>query len=177
MYWIHSPNDFAVFVYHFTCKTVFVPLGAKISEPYLPHQHFTRAQFAGPDLPGAQFAAPTFSRGPICRKKSPFATHRQGQNLYWLEPNWNMCSWGNGNGIGKQVVISFLWYKIIKFYLLLCLPSKISYRDLNSGMLWDPVTKTKFPSSLLVYQFHFHSTIYTYFDLILTNIILRRNLV
>ena len=63
MYWIHSPNDFAVFVYHFTCKTVFVPLGAKISEPYLPHQHFTRAQFAGPDLPGAQFAAPTFSRG------------------------------------------------------------------------------------------------------------------
>ena len=57
MYWIHSPNDFAVFVYHFTCKTVFVPLGAKISEPYLPHQHFTRAQFAGPDLPGAQFAA------------------------------------------------------------------------------------------------------------------------
>ena len=87
MHWIHSANDFAVFVYHFTCKTVFVPLGAKISEPYLPHQHFTRAQFAGPDLPGAQFAAPTFSRGPICRKKSPFATHRQGQNLYWLEPN------------------------------------------------------------------------------------------
>ena len=87
MYRIYSANNYTVFVYHVTCKTVFVPFGAKISEPNLPHQHFPGAQFAWSDLPGAQFAAPTFSSGPICRKKSPFATHRQGQNLYWLEPN------------------------------------------------------------------------------------------
>ena len=140
MYLLYSANNYAVFVYHFTCKTVFVPLGEK---------NF-RAWFAAPTFSRSPICRARFARGPICRKKSPFATYRQGQNLYWLESNWNMCSWWNRNGIGKQVGILFLWYEIIQLQLLLCLPSKSSCRDLNSGMLWDPVTRTKFPLSLLV---------------------------
>ena len=86
MYRIYSANNYTVFVYHVTCKTVFVPFGAKISEPNLPHQHFPGAQFAWPDLPGAQFAAPTFPRGLICQ--GPISQDPICRGIICLKSNW-----------------------------------------------------------------------------------------